>query len=300
MRIELDGVTAVLVTGYRDGTTQVNQDAVSALAAHVSNGGVPVLTALGNTAEVHQLQGPERSAVLQAVASAGHSGTLLAGVAGPMAGMLEEIELAHALGYHAAMVHEPADPFGDGTGLVRFYTELAHMSALPLVLYLRTTRLSVAQLRDLADHQRVAGIKYARPDLHTLGSLLREGSGSRCTWINGLAEWNSPAFAAIGVTSFTSGIANARPEIAMAVHRGLSTGDLTAVHRLIEEYVGPVEALRAEGSGRYNVSVIKALLRWEGLELGGVRAPHCELDEAALARLATVSAHPSAIASATT
>ncbi|UFU02788.1 dihydrodipicolinate synthase family protein [Ruania suaedae] len=288
MRVDLEGVTAVLVTGYRDGTAQVDRAAVTALATRVSDGGVPVLTALGNTAEVHQLQGPERREVLEAVAEAGHPGTMLAGVAGPMSGMLREIELAHALGYHAAMVHEPADPFGDGTGLVRFYTELAQWSALPLVLYVRSTRLSGTQLRTLAGHERVVGVKYARPDLHTLGSLLRSGAGAMCTWINGLAESHALAFAGIGVTSFTSGIANARPEIAMALHLGVTSGDLRAVRRLVEEYIGEVEALRAERAGRHNVSVIKELLRWEGLDTGGVRAPHEELDEGARTRLISV------------
>ncbi|SEE67823.1 dihydrodipicolinate synthase family protein [Ruania alba] len=296
MSVALDGVTAVLVTGYQGGTDRVDTEKVAALAARVSAGGVPVLTALGNTAEVQQLEDAERHAVLQAVAGAGHSGTLIAGVTGPMTGVLRQVETAAALGYHAAMIHEPSDPFGDGDGLVRFYTHLARQSALPIVLYLRSTRLSGAQLRFLAEQDRVVGVKYARPDLHTLGTLLRAGAGSACTWINGLAEWNSPAFAGIGVTSFTSGIANARPEIALAMHRGLVSGDLPAVHRLIDKYVGTVEALRAEGAGRYNVSVIKQLLRWEGLEMGGVRPPHSNLDEAALARLAEIRDYPAAVA----
>ena len=49
-----------------------------------------------------------------------------------------------------------------------------------------------------------------------------------------------------------------------------------------------MEAIRAERGGRYNVATIKQLLRWQGIEAGGVRPPHSELTQDALARLSEV------------
>ena len=110
----------------------------------------------------------------------------------------------------------------------------------------------------------------------------------QCTWINGLAESAAASFGALGVTSFTSGIANAVPDVALAVHRAVTAGDLSAIQHLLAELVGPVEALRAEHSGRYNVATIKELLRWQGIETGGVRPPHAELAGPARTRLAAL------------
>ncbi|CAM3305846.1 dihydrodipicolinate synthase family protein [Occultella aeris] len=288
MRIALDGVTAVLVTAYRDGTGRIDERAVADIATRTAEAGIPVLTALGNTAEVQQLEPAERRAVLQAVARVEPPVTLIAGVCGASGTLLREIEVAQAVGYHAAMVHEPSDPFGDADGLAAFYRQVAQAAALPIVLYVRSMRLSAAHLADLTALPAVVGVKYARNDLHTLATLLGGPAGKQCTWVNGLAESAVASFGALGVTSFTSGIANARPDIALAVHRAVTDGDLALLRGLVRDFVGPVEALRAEHGGRYNVATIKQLLRWQGLEAGGVRAPHSELDELALARLAGV------------
>lgn len=291
MSVELDGVSAVLVTAYRDGTDTVAEDVVSQIASRAAGAGIPVLTALGNTAEVQQLTDDERRVVLRAVADGARGGppaTLLAGACGGLSSLLAQADLARTLGYHAVMVHEPSDPFGDADGLADLYTRLADRSALPIVLYLRSARLTPAHLARLVAHPQVVGVKYARNDLHALASLLATGAARECTWINGLAESAAAGFGAIGVTSFTSGIANARPDIALEVHRAVTAGDLHALRSLLRSYVGPVEAARADGGGRHNVSVIKELLRWEGIEAGGVRPPHSELDETARARLDTV------------
>jgi len=288
MTIALDGVTAVLVTAYSGGTDRVDEEAVTAIATHAATAGIPVLTALGNTAEVQQLTAEERRTVLRGVAAVQQPVTRIAGVCGGLRTVLAEIETAAGLGYHAAMVHEPADPFGDGDGLTRYYQQLAAAAALPIVLYLRSTRLTAAHLAELVALPGVVGVKYARPDLHTLAGLLAGPAQEQCTWINGLAESAAASFGALGVTSFTSGIANAVPDVALAVHRAVTAGDLSAIQHLLAELVGPVEALRAEHSGRYNVATIKELLRWQGIETGGVRPPHAELAGPARTRLAAL------------
>jgi 4-hydroxy-tetrahydrodipicolinate synthase len=286
--VALEGVTAVLVTAYRDGTERVDEQTVAAIATRVAAAGVPVLTALGNTAEVQQLDDAERRAVLTAAAAGGGPATLVAGVCGSMRTMLRDIDVARDLGYHAAMLHEPADPFGDASGLLAFYTQLILEASLPVVLYLRSRRLTASQVAELAALPAVVGVKYARDDLHALAGVLTDDARASCTWINGLAESAAPAFGALGVTSFTSGIANARPDVALAVHRAVTGGDLAGLAALGREYVGPVEAIRAEHGGRYNVATIKQLLRWQGIEAGGVRPPHSELTPDAMARLTRV------------
>ena len=276
----IDGVVAVLVTPYLDRTIAVNEETIRLLTRRLEVAGIRTITALGNTAEVHQLTPDERVSVLRAVAAARQESTLIAGLAGSLSGALEEASRAHDLGYDAVMLHEPADPFGDGDGVARYVSQICERVTLPVVLYLRSTRLSLEALRQLVASPSVIAVKYARPDLSTLATMLDEGCARHCAWINGSAEARVPAFAELGVTSFTSGIGNVRPDMALAVHAAVLSGDQARLRQLIE-LVSPVEALRNEAHGRFNVAVIKEMLRAEGVEAGGVRPPHSPLTSAA-------------------
>ncbi|GAB3426686.1 dihydrodipicolinate synthase family protein [Flindersiella endophytica] len=276
----IDGVVAVLVTPYLDGTNAVDATALIDLTGRLEQAGIRVLTALGNTAEVHQLTSAEREIVLCAVAAGRRDAALIAGLAGSLGSALDDAERAHDLGYDAVMVHEPAEPFGDGGGVAAYFQQICERVELPVVLYVRTTRLSKAALAEFAARKEVVAVKYARPDLTTLAELLDEGAADHCTWINGSAEAKVPAFADLGLTAFTSGIANVRPDLALAVRQAVLAGDRPLLNKLME-LITPVEALRTEEHGRYNVAVLKELLRTTGFEAGGVRPPHSPLTPAA-------------------
>ncbi|WP_237742631.1 dihydrodipicolinate synthase family protein [Actinopolymorpha alba] len=279
-RPTMDGVVAVLLTPYVHGTSAVDEATIRLLTRRLEVAGIRTITALGNTAEVHQLTPDERVSVLRAVAAARQEATLIAGLAGSLGGTLEEASRAYDLGYDAVMLHEPAEPFGDGDGIARYFGQICERVALPVVLYVRSTRLSNEALTELVASPSVIAVKYARPDLTTLAALLDGGAAQHCTWINGSAEAKVPAFAELGITAFTSGIANVRPDVALAVHAAAAGGDQVRLRQLIE-LVAPVEALRNEVHARFNVAVLKELLRAEGIETGGVRPPHSPLTSAA-------------------
>jgi 4-hydroxy-tetrahydrodipicolinate synthase len=265
----LNGVVAVLVTPYLDGTNGIDATALRQLTGQLEQSGIRTLTALGNTAEVHQLTSAEREIVLCAVAAGRRESALIAGLAGSLGSALD-----------AVMIHEPAEPFGDGDGVAAYFRQVCERVALPVVLYLRTTRLGKAALAELAASKEVVAVKYARPDLSTLAELLDEGAAAHCTWINGSAEAKVPAFAELGITTFTSGIANVRPDLALAVQKAAAAGDQSRLDKLID-LVAPVETLRTQEQSRFNVAVLKELLAAEGLDAGGVRPPHSPLTPAA-------------------
>jgi 4-hydroxy-tetrahydrodipicolinate synthase len=276
----LNGVVAVLVTPYLDGTNGIDATALRQLTGQLEQSGIRTLTALGNTAEVHQLTSAEREIVLCAVAAGRRESALIAGLAGSLGSALDDAERAHDLGFDAVMIHEPAEPFGDGDGVAAYFRQVCERVALPVVLYLRTTRLGKAALAELAASKEVVAVKYARPDLATLAELLDEGAAAHCTWINGSAEAKVPAFAELGITAFTSGIANVRPDLALAVQQAAAAGDQSRLDKLID-LVAPVETLRTQEQSRFNVAVLKELLAAEGLDAGGVRPPHSPLTPAA-------------------
>ncbi|WP_353807659.1 dihydrodipicolinate synthase family protein [Agromyces sp. SYSU T00194] len=289
IREALGGVIAVLITPYAEGTVDVS--ALTGIARRLDDAGIHVLTALGNTAEVFQLTAEERVAHLRAVAAGTDGSLLIAGVAGASATVLANTDAAAALGYDLTMVHEPADPFGDSAGFADYYLDIADRSALPLVIYLRTERLDTLALSDLSHHANIAGVKYARRSLDALTTLLADANGD-CVWINGAAEARAPEFLTLGLTGFTSGIANARPDLALRVHEALVVGDDTRLARAVAP-LSPVEDIRAEGNGRFNVAVLKEILRCSGIETGPVRAPHSELTPSAKRALhAAIAAWP--------
>src|SRR5688500_18354964 len=78
----LHGGTTVLVTPYRGGISEVAYDVLGDLVRRSDEAGIPVITALGNTAEVHQLDADERLLSLRAVADARRDAALLAGLTG--------------------------------------------------------------------------------------------------------------------------------------------------------------------------------------------------------------------------
>ncbi|MDF2561292.1 MAG: dihydrodipicolinate synthase family protein [Microbacterium sp.] len=278
----LTGVTAVLVTPYRD--ARVDEQLTETLTREIGSSGVHAIAALGNTAEVFQLTRDEQRAYLRAVARADAPALRIAGFAGAASSVLDEIDYAASLGYDAAMLHEPADPFGDSEGVLTYYLSIAARSALPVVLYLRSPRLDVESLRRVAADPTIVGVKFARSDADTLAQLLGTEAGTACTWVNGGAESKATEFLALGLTGFTSGIANVRPDLALAVHAALLARDPVALE-LALQLVAPVERIRAAGNGKFNVAVLKELFRLQGTDVGDVRPPHSPLSEEAAAEL---------------
>ena len=80
------------------------------------------------------------------------------------------------------------------------------------------------------------------------------------------------------------------PEIALAFHRALAEGDETLVNTLLDEFYGPLVALRDEVPG-YSVSLVKAGVTLRGLDVGGVRAPLLDPTPEHVSRLAKLLDH---------
>lgn len=269
----LNGVNAVLVAPFTN-QGRINAEVATSLAQRVDSAGIHAITALGNTAEVYQLTAEERVELLRATAAGRESAFLIAGLAGACEDNLRLAETAAAFGYDAVMLHDPVDPLASAAGLAALVADLADRSPLPLILYVRTDRRSVEELIELTEHPRVIAVKYAVPDPAGAGALMAARRGADCIWICGCAESLVPAFSAVGMRGFTSGLANVRPDLALALWEATETQDATAV-RAILAFVLPFELLRLRDRGRFNVAVVKTALELSGTPVGAVRPP-CE------------------------
>jgi 4-hydroxy-tetrahydrodipicolinate synthase len=239
--------------------------------------GIHVIAALGNTAEVYQLTTSERRLVLATVAAATESARRIAGLCGAREDILRDGDFAVELGYDGVMIHEPVDPLGSKDGAERFYLDLADRLPLPVVLYIRSPRLSTDQLVRVADHPNIAGVKYARHDVPEFVRLISATRSSDTVWVCGAAESVVTTFAPLGIAGFTSGLANVRPDLSLDIWRAASSADWNGLVERVSTIL-PFELMRTRDAGRFNVSVLKRALAWQGWDVGDVRSPCVDLD----------------------
>ena len=290
LAVALNFVNAVLVTAFTSATDTVATGPMTRLARHCAAAGVPVITVLGNTGEVFALEDEERRTAVEAVVAGSGEAAVLVGVAGSLAAVQRQMAQAAASGAAAVMLHEPLDPLASSAGLTRFLMTAAESAPLPVVLYVRSGRLTTEDLRALARHPQVLAVKYAVQSLAGLAELLAEpGTRDACVWVNGAAEGAIPAARALGIRGFTSGLANIRPDLALTIRAAFDDPDPRTLYRALLP-VQPFEALRARGGGAVNVAAVKAALRLAGIECGHVRPPCRELTSAELDELGAIVA----------
>jgi 4-hydroxy-tetrahydrodipicolinate synthase len=169
---------------------------------------------------------------------------------------------------------------------VSYYASLATaLPGVPLILYVRGPQLSTDGVRRLVDIGTIVGVKMGQPDPKRFAAFA--AAAPDLAWVCGVAEaWAIPFWKA-GAIGFTSGIANATPELSLEVLDALKENDLARAEALIDR-LRPIEALRAGHGDANNVAVIKAAMDLVGLDGGGLRPPLSRLeprDHAELVRI---------------
>lgn len=182
-------------------------------------------------------------------------------------------------------------------GLVRHYTALAEATSLDLVVYQRDNAVfAPATVVALARHPGIVGLKdgYGDPDLmqRIITAVRGAGLDREFLYFNGLptAELTGPAYRVLGVTLYSSAVFCFAPEIALAFHKALGSGDDATVRALLDGFYVPLVELRNQGRG-YAVSLVKAGVRLRGLDVGGVRPPLSEPSPAHQKELAALIDH---------
>ena len=89
------------------------------------------------------------------------------------------------------------------------------------------------------------------------------------------AEMTQQAYRGIGVPMYSSAVFCFAPDLAMGFYESYASGDEETVNRLLDGFWVPYVQLRQSGAG-YAVSLVKAGVRLDGLDVGPVRAPLSE------------------------
>ncbi|MEU5078800.1 MULTISPECIES: 5-dehydro-4-deoxyglucarate dehydratase [Streptomyces] len=255
---------------------------LDAYRTHVRRGveaGAAAVFAACGTGEFHALLPEEFEACVRAAVEAADGRVpVVAGAGYGTALAVRYARLAEAAGADGLLAMPPYLVLAGQEGLLRHYREVAAATALPVIVYQRDNAVFTPEtVVELARTEGVIGLKDGLGDLDLMQrvvSAVRTEVPGDFLYFNGLptAEQTQLAYRALGITLYSSAVFCFAPEIALAFHRSLHTGDLTVAHRLLDGFYGPFADLRAQGRG-YAVSLVKAGVRLRGLDVGEVRPP---------------------------
>ena len=284
-RRALGGISGVHVTAYaEDGG--INAELTGRIVRRIARAGVHNIVSGGNTGEFFSMTYDE-VLELQGIAIAAAEGKSMVTAA---AGRSVKEATATAIaakraGADGVMVHHPNDPFAAPSAQADYFIAIAEASELPIVGYLRSDAIPVAELARIATHPNVAGVKFATTNLMLFAECVRATQGTDAVWICGLAEsWAAP-FYALGARGFTSGLVNVDPERSLAVWNALESHDYALARALVAKIAG-FEQMRTKFNNGANVTVVKEALMLRGDNVGPVRLPGLPaLDAADRARL---------------
>ncbi|MET7596299.1 MULTISPECIES: 5-dehydro-4-deoxyglucarate dehydratase [unclassified Streptomyces] len=262
---------------------------------HVRRGvdaGAAAVFACCGTGEFHALTPEEfQACVRAAVEAAAGRVPVVAGAGYGTALAVRFARLAEEAGADGLLAMPPYLVVAAQEGLLRHYRELAAATSLDVVVYQRDNALfTPGTVVELARTDGIIGFKDGLGDLDLMQrvvSAVRSEAPGDFLYFNGLptAELTALAYRGIGITLYSSAVFCFAPEIALAFHTALNSGDDTTANRLLDGFYRPFVDLRGLGRG-YAVSLVKAGVRLRGLDVGEVRPPLHEPPEEHVKHLA--------------
>jgi 4-hydroxy-tetrahydrodipicolinate synthase len=272
LRRALCGISGVHATAY---AAEGGVDALltGRIVERIVAGGIPNVVAAGNTGEFYALSPDEVRLVHDtAVAAARGRSNVIAAVGRSLTEAIALGRRAKEAGATAIMSHQPLDPFAAPQAQAAYFRAIADAVELPLVAYVRSDAMGVADLLSVANHPNVVGVKFATTNLMLLAECVRSSDAATAVWVCGLAEgWAAP-FYALGARGFTSGLVNVDPARSLAIHAALEAGDFAKARALVSE-IARFETLRTRYGNGANVTVVKEALGLLGFPAGAVRLP---------------------------
>ncbi|MEV5687119.1 5-dehydro-4-deoxyglucarate dehydratase [Streptomyces sp. NPDC052164] len=270
------------VTAYGpDGTVDLDT-----FRAHVRRGidaGAAAVFACCGTGEFHALTQEEfRLVVAAAVEETAGRVPVVAGAGYGTALAIQYAKLAEEAGADGLLAMPPYLVVADQEGLLSHYAALAAATSLETIVYQRDNAVFTPQtVVALVQTPGVIGLKDGYGDLDLMQRIVSavrtQLPGEDFLYFNGLptAELTGLAYRGIGVTLYSSAVFAFAPDIALAFYRALDSGDDGLVNSLLDRFYRPLVELRGKGRG-YAVSLVKAAVRLQGLDVGEVRTPLTE------------------------
>lgn len=265
------GSGVALVTPFDE--QGVNESALRALVRFHHREGTDALIVCGSTGEAATMSPEEQRRAIEVVVEE-NAGKLpvIAGCGGSDTAQVAALARgAKAAGADALLLSAP--PYNKPTqqGLIAHFRAVMDAADLPAVIYNVPGRTSVnilpATIAELAEDDRVIGVKEASGDISQIAELARMLDGRAAIW-SGNDDQIVPVLS-LGGTGVISVLANVAPaDTSRMVHRYLE-GDVVGARELQLRYLPLVSALFAEP----NPIPVKTAVQWLGFDVGPVRLP---------------------------
>lgn len=286
---DFSGMWLPVITPFREG--RVDHVALSRLVAYYRDCGVHGFVALSTTGEALALTCGEQDAVLNTIMMAADGRPVIAGVTGinaeQMIARIAELGCLRVAGHRLAglMVSSPAYIRPSQAGLVAYFTKLADLSVLPLVLYEIPYRTGVTMTLEtlllLARHPQIQAIKDCAGSVAITQALITDG-GLQVLAGEDMNVLQSLSMGARG--AITAGM-HVSPEELIRLYECVRYGDLAEAQRIFRVFAPLVAWLYAEP----NPAPVKGWLAAQGWMTDELRFPLLPASRGVVERLVALT-----------
>jgi len=280
------GLLSFPVTHF-DATGEFNESSYCRHVDWLDSFGAAALFAAGGTGEFFSLTRDEVVSVVRAARSAARSTPILAGCGYGTAMAIELVRDLQKAGAEGILLLPHYLVAASQEGLFNHVSRVCAATDLGVVVYNRDNSILQADtLARLADQcPNLIGFKDGSGHVATVRKICVQ-LGDRLVYIGGMPthELYAEAYAAMGVSTYSSAVFNFVPALANAFHAALRKQDKAETRRLLTEFFYPLTAIRDRQPG-YAVSIIKSGTRLVGFDPGSVRSPLTDLHPAEEAEL---------------
>lgn len=267
--MELSGTVVPMATPIDADGQGIDEEMLETFTRTLIDGGVHGLFPGSSIGEFSSISASEHDTVVRIVASvADGETTVLAGCCGTsMQEVQAKMETAADAGADAAVVVAPYYLNTTPHGLSRFFTSIADVSPLPMLLYnipaLTGNELPVETVATLAERDTIVGLKDTSGDLIYQHNVI-EATPESFVVFNGMTATAVPSLD-LGIDGLIAGPANVFPAALTELYEAHRRGDDRTVTRLSRELVMPLVSAYQDIP---TAAAIKHLVKLEGLDLG--------------------------------
>jgi len=277
----LGEVLTAIVTPFREDGS-VDLEAFGAMCGFLLDNGSDGIVVAGTTGEAPTLTDEERFALFEAaVDTVGDRGTVVAGTGTySTAHSIHLTERAHELGVDGVLVVTPYYNKPPQRGIVAHVEAVAAATDRPVVFYDIPSRVVVdaepETITRLSEIENVRAVKQAKPSIEAARHVVASGLDLYA----GDDDLLLPFLEVGGVGGICVHTHVVGPQVKELVS-SYRAGDVERAHALDEELRPAIEILRVQT----NPIAIKRSLQLLGHEVGGLRLPLVEADEAETAEI---------------
>ena len=280
---DFSGLWIPLVTPFKDG--QVDHAALTLLVRRLANAGVAGLVPCGSTGEAAALDDNEQLAVLDTTLSVAGKLPVVMGLSGYHLGKTSRWITTLCQRPIAGLLLPPPHYIRPSqAGLLQWFTALADVSSVPVIVYDIPYRTGVditrVTLLELAHHPRIKAVKDCGGDPAKTLALIAQG---RLQVLAGedLHMFSTLAQGGVGAIAASAHVATAEFVRLLAL---LRAGDLIGARAVWSQLVPWIERAFSEP----NPAVTKAALALDGSMDGMLRAPMQPASATACSKLAAL------------